>query len=146
MAKSRSRIKQILTLAAARRALSVGRVLKKPLLVLFKASWCGHCKPAELIVSEAAKVLAADGLVVTVRTFNLELDEGNRLARALGIRSIPMLLLWNGGTRTEGKDGLALPDSRLVGAVKADVVVKFVLRNFFSAAGSKGEVDAPSGP
>lgn len=63
-----------------------------PVLVDFWAPWCGPCRLVSSVVDEIAQDYAGRVKVVKVNT-----DEQAAIASQYGIRSIPTLMLFQGG-------------------------------------------------
>ena len=63
-----------------------------PVLVDFWAPWCGPCKMMAPAFEQAAVKLEP-----RVRLAKLNTDEAQQVSRELGIRSIPTLILFDGG-------------------------------------------------
>ena len=71
-----------------------------PVLVDFCAPWCGPCRAVAPVLDELATEL--DGRVKIVK---MNVDENNAVAGALGVRSIPTLVVFKGGQAVEGAVG-----------------------------------------
>jgi len=64
-----------------------------PVLVDFYADWCGPCKMVAPLVDEIAQAHVGRLLVVKVDT-----DRAQALSQKLGIRGIPTLIVYKGGS------------------------------------------------
>ncbi len=79
-----------------------------PVLVDFWAPWCGPCKMIAPILDEMARE-RGDKL----RIAKVNVDDNPALAARFGIRSIPTLLIFNGGELRETLVGLTGKNSLL---------------------------------
>ena len=80
----------------------------KPVVVDFWATWCGPCVAMAPIVEEVAKEYEGGAIV---GKYNC--DDNSDFATECGIRSLPTLLFFKDGKKT---------DLRLVGGQKADAI------------------------
>lgn len=72
----------------------------KPVLVDYWAEWCGPCKAIAPILDEVSK--AYDGRVQITK---MNVDENRAVPAKFGIRGIPTLMLFKGGTLAATKVG-----------------------------------------
>ena len=63
-----------------------------PVLVDFWAPWCGPCRVVGPVLEEVAKMY--EGRVKVVK---INVDDENQVAGAMGVRSIPTIVLYSGG-------------------------------------------------
>jgi thioredoxin 1 len=82
-----------------------------PVLVDFSADWCGPCRTLEPVVERVAA--ETDAAVATV-----DIDANQRLAADYSVRSVPTLLLFDGGQPAERLVGMQ-DESRLRSVIEA---------------------------
>lgn len=69
----------------------------------FYADWCGPCRQQGRVLHEIeSEASRADALIVKIN-----IDQHERLARALSIESLPTLMVWGEGRIMERRSGLA---------------------------------------
>lgn len=73
-----------------------------PVFVDFWAEWCGPCKSMSPMVDAIAQELGE-----SVKVVKVDLDENDDLGEELGVRSLPTLMLFRGGTRVAVHSGAA---------------------------------------
>lgn len=74
----------------------------QPVLVEFGAEWCGPCRMQAPVLKELARELAGHARIAAV-----DVDAEPELASRFGIRSLPTLALFKGGTVHKSLVGLA---------------------------------------
>jgi thioredoxin 1 len=64
----------------------------KPVVVDFWAQWCAPCKQLDTVLQEMARDYRGK-----VSFFKVDVNENNQTANRFAVRSLPMLLFFNGG-------------------------------------------------
>jgi thioredoxin 1 len=83
-----------------------------PVLVDFWAVWCGPCRMIAPIVEDLAKEYSGK-----VKVGKLDVDNNQQAAIKYGVRSIPTLLIFEGGQVVDTIIG-AIPKSQIVQRLK----------------------------
>ncbi len=84
----------------------------RPAIIDFNATWCGPCKRLAPILKELAKEYKGK-----VDFYSVDVDKNKDLARAYGIRSVPMLLFVPQQGQPQASLGL-MPKGEIKKAIK----------------------------
>ncbi|HEU4535657.1 MAG TPA: thioredoxin [Polyangiaceae bacterium] len=87
-----------------------GEVLQAPLPVLadFGATWCGPCRMLTPIVDKIAQDYQG-----RVKVVSIDIDECTETTRKYGIKSVPTVLVFQGGQKTGMSVGLTSRENLL---------------------------------
>ncbi|MCK6587624.1 MAG: thioredoxin [Polyangiaceae bacterium] len=77
----------------------------RPVLVDFTATWCGPCKALAPIVEKLA-----DEFEGKIKVGKLDIDENRPIAIQYKVRSVPTVMVFNGGQKTGEHVGLTNRD------------------------------------
>ncbi|NCO85958.1 MAG: thioredoxin TrxC [Rhodobacterales bacterium] len=91
-----------------------------PLLIDYWAPWCGPCRMMAPEFAKAAMTLKAQARLAKINT-----EDFGQVSQRLGIRGIPLLILWRNGREV----------ARLSGARPAADIESFVRQHLPQAAG-----------
>ncbi len=91
----------------------------KPVLVDFWAEWCAPCRMLAPTIDAIAEQFGDSAGVVKVNV-----DDNTSTAQRYGIKGIPTLILFNGGTEVE----------RVVGATSKESISKMIEKHVATAA------------
>jgi thioredoxin 1 len=78
---------------------------KTPVLVDFTATWCGPCKALARVVDQFANEQQGRVKVVTV-----DIDDAPDIAARYGVRAVPTVIAFSGGTKIAQRLGLTTKD------------------------------------
>lgn len=81
-------------------AASVGGEDQKPVLVDFYAPWCGPCQTLSPVLDQLAEEMGE-----RVKICKVNIDDSPDLAVNYGVRSVPTLMIFQGGEKKSVKSG-----------------------------------------
>ncbi len=73
---------------------------KTPTLVDFYATWCGPCKMMHPVLKDLSKDIKGKARIIKI-----DIDKNEKLARKLGIRSVPTFIIYKSGKEQWRKSG-----------------------------------------
>ena len=91
-----------------------------PVLVDFWAPWCGPCRAVAPVLEQLQ-----DELTGRLKIVKVNVDDNGEVAGALGVRSIPTLVVFKDGKAVEGA----------VGAMSKAQMLEFIAPHLEAAAG-----------
>ncbi len=71
-----------------------------PVLVDFSATWCGPCKMLAPTIEKIAKDYEG-----RAKVFTIDIDQARELATKFGIRGVPTVILFKGGSEKDRVSG-----------------------------------------
>lgn len=72
---------------------------QKPVLLCMSASWCGPCKMLAPILDEISQEIQ------DIKILKMDVDTSPKIPSELGVRSIPMMFIFQNGKQIESKVG-----------------------------------------
>ena len=84
-----------------------------PVMVDFTATWCGPCKALAPIVEKIA-----DEYSGKVKVGKLDIDEAPQITRKYGVRSVPTVMVFQGGEKKGVHAGFTTPGGTHASLVK----------------------------
>ncbi len=74
---------------------------KEPVMVVFHAPWCGHCRTQRPIVEQLADAMGNKAVFASVN-----IDDSQRKALEYSITGVPAFVVFKNGKAVEHKSGL----------------------------------------
>ena len=88
---------------------------EQPVLVDFHAEWCGPCKSLAPIIKEVKSEFGA-----RLKIVKIDVDKNQLLARKLGIKGVPTMILYNGGKQLWRQSGV-VPKNELIRIIQSHI-------------------------